>query len=342
MKPKLSICIPVYNFSAFLGETLDSILPQVKEGVEVLVFDGGSTDSTPELMGAFQATWSNLRYHRAEARGGIDADMAKTVELALGDYVWLFSGDDLMRRGALEKALGMLSGGYDVILCKHTNCTLGMKPLNKHPVFSEDHAFVADLGNRAERLEYFRKATTTEAFFSFMGGIVVRKGKWIESGEIIKFRGSCWGHVARLFKVSQNGLTVRFVPEIWLDKRGENDSFLERGVVNRYRIAIEGYHELTKEYFGEKSEEAFHVRRALRNELKFVGFLWAKEQAKEHPEREDRHLLDQLVDLLYRDRGFASFAGRFTYHAMPVWLYRVLRVPYRRLRLLLGQRLKAC
>lgn len=30
---RLSICIPTYNFGSFIGETLESILPQVTEGV---------------------------------------------------------------------------------------------------------------------------------------------------------------------------------------------------------------------------------------------------------------------------------------------------------------------
>ena len=93
---KLSVPIPVYNFAEFLPETLGSILRQDRVNeVEVIVVDGASTDNTPEIMRDFCARHPNLTYHRLPEKGGIDRDMAKAVELANGEYCWLFSGDDL-------------------------------------------------------------------------------------------------------------------------------------------------------------------------------------------------------------------------------------------------------
>src|SRR5580658_6364649 len=79
---RLSICIPTYNFGAFIGETLESIAAQLQDGVEVVVLDGGSTDETAEVVGAFAQRHPQIRYHRQPERGGIDRDMARTVALA--------------------------------------------------------------------------------------------------------------------------------------------------------------------------------------------------------------------------------------------------------------------
>ena len=81
---RVSVCIPVYNCAEYLPAALDSILDQAGDDVEVVVFDGGSTDGTPELMQGY-ASCSRVRYHRAAARGGIDADMAHTVARASGE-----------------------------------------------------------------------------------------------------------------------------------------------------------------------------------------------------------------------------------------------------------------
>ena len=105
---RLSVCIPVYNFGAFLGETLESIVPQAAKAVEIVVLDGGSTDDTPQVVGRFQERFPRLNYVRREKKGGIDRDMAFAVEAARGDYVWLFSGDDRMRPDAIERVLAEL------------------------------------------------------------------------------------------------------------------------------------------------------------------------------------------------------------------------------------------
>ena len=40
MHPRLSICIATLNRAAFIGETLDTIVAQLREDTEVLVVDG--------------------------------------------------------------------------------------------------------------------------------------------------------------------------------------------------------------------------------------------------------------------------------------------------------------
>ena len=329
MSIKLSICIPIYNCAEFIGEALDSILPQSMEGVEVVVYDGGSTDATPALMERYTKRWTNLHYQRGSARGGIDADMVKCVGYAKGEYCWLFSGDDVMRPGAIERALEWIKRGHDIYICKHTICSKAMVVSHEHPVLQPDQALIADLSKVNERLEWFRHAVTTEAFFSFISGLIVRREKW-QSGELPEaFNKSCWGHVARFFGLVGSGLSVCYVAEVWLDQRGDNDSFADRGVVNRCRIAIEGYHRLADHFFGHESMEAFHIQRVIRNEFKLRAFLMAKMQCKRKPEIEDRQLLDKLVQMTCCDSSIRSYLTRVGYLIFPYWLFLVARFVYR-------------
>ncbi|HEY3970296.1 MAG TPA: glycosyltransferase family A protein, partial [Solirubrobacteraceae bacterium] len=128
------MCIPTYNFGAFIGETLQSIAAQLQDGVEIVVLDGGSTDDTAEVVGAFAQRHPQIRYHRQPERGGIDRDMARTVALARGEYCWLFGADDTMRPGALERVLTRLDGGAELLLCGVTYCSFEMEPLREGEV----------------------------------------------------------------------------------------------------------------------------------------------------------------------------------------------------------------
>ncbi|MEZ0266760.1 MAG: glycosyltransferase family 2 protein, partial [Phycisphaerae bacterium] len=47
--PTISTIIPTYNGSAFLRQTLDSVLAQGFRSTEVIVVDDASTDGTADL-----------------------------------------------------------------------------------------------------------------------------------------------------------------------------------------------------------------------------------------------------------------------------------------------------
>ena len=334
--PRLSICIPVYNFGAFLGQTLNSILPQVGDEVEVLVVDGASTDNTSQVMGEWTARFPQLRYVRLERRGGIDADLATSVELARGEYCWLFSGDDVMRPHAIQRVLEELRAKRDLYICKHTICDKDMRYLWDHPVFLDDRPRSVDLSNRAQRVEWLSAARNTEAVFSFMSTLIVRRDKWLSTPPMEKFVGSCWAHVARLLTLAQERLSVTYVPAIWLDKRGDNDSFLESGVVNRFKIAVDGFTGIATHIYGPDSVETENVRRLLRNELSLLAFFYARDRAMEKPTSESRTELDRIFAICYGGGGFKNWVARMLYHRLPVeWyrglksLYKIVRSPWR-------------
>ena len=81
---KLSICIATFNRAAFIGATLDSIISQATEEVEIVVVDGASSDNTSQVMDEYKRRFPRLRYFRQETNGGIDVDYSKTVEFARG------------------------------------------------------------------------------------------------------------------------------------------------------------------------------------------------------------------------------------------------------------------
>lgn len=338
MSIKLSICIPIYNCAEFVGQALDSILPQINGSIEVIVYDGGSTDATSALLESYARGWPNVQYHRGAQRGGIDADLVTCVGFAKGEYCWLFSGDDVMRPGAIERALERVKQKSDIYICKHTICSKKMVVSHEHPVLEPDQVFTAKFANSNERLEWFRRAVTTEAFFSFISGLIVRREKW-QSGKLPEtFSRSCWGHVARFFGLVGSELMVCYVAEVWLDQRGENDSFSDKGVVNRCRIGIEGYHRLADNYFGHESTEAFHIRRVIRNEYRPLVLIGAKIQCIKYPLRESRQLLDELARMLYCDSSPAINIKRFVYFVTPYWLLKLATLvcqPIKRVRRML-------
>jgi abequosyltransferase len=324
---KLSICIPTYNFGEFIGETLESILPQLVEGVEVVILDGGSTDDTPAVVGAFQARYPGLRYHRRDERGGIDRDMARVVELARGEYCWLFSSDDLIKPGAVARMLAEVQSGLDIYLCGLTICTRDMHPVKDHRVLRVSSETTFDLARADDRRFYFEHAETTTAFFSFLGSVIFRKARWDAIPLDEDFVGSCWAHVARIFTMIPSGLSVRYLPTAYLDKRSDNDSFMDVGLIRRYAISIDGYHRLARTFFGQDSWEARHIRRVVATEFQPRAMLYAKMISRD-ASPEDRLLLARLADAVYEDSSLRNWLYRSVYRWTPVALFKALATPY--------------
>ena len=52
-QPKISVIIPTYNQAKYIVNTLNSVLEQEYENLELIVIDGLSTDGTIEILESF-------------------------------------------------------------------------------------------------------------------------------------------------------------------------------------------------------------------------------------------------------------------------------------------------
>lgn len=180
---RLSICIPTINRGACIGATLKSIVSQAGDGVEIVVVDGGSTDNTAEIVAQFQCRFPSLRYFRKDAAGagpapapsagGFDRDCNRAVELATGQYCWLFTDDDILKPGAIERVLAALGKGYELIVVNaEVRCTQLSQTLEKSRLrLAGDRTYTPD--------QWQTLFADTAEYLSFVGGVVIQRQLWI-------------------------------------------------------------------------------------------------------------------------------------------------------------------
>jgi hypothetical protein len=92
--PWLSIVLCTYQGARFLGETLDSLVAQDMDGVEIIAVDDGSTDATPELLDRY-AMRLPLRMVSVTHAGNWVANTNLGLREARGSYCCLLHQDDL-------------------------------------------------------------------------------------------------------------------------------------------------------------------------------------------------------------------------------------------------------
>jgi len=303
MNLRLSICIPTYNFGSYIEETLDSIPRIYDDCIEIVVYDGGSTDQTKDRMLRYARGRTNVRYLRSEKRGGIDCDMDIAVRSCSAPYVWLFSSDDVMQTDSIGLVLKELSSNSDVYLCGLIICDKQMREIDEHRFTFVDDLSEFNLGDTSQRLAYFKNAITSTALFSFMSSIIVRRSVWVSARFQTEFNGSCWAHVALFFSKCDSDLKLKILKTPLLLKRGGNDSFMENGLVNRISISIDGFTRIAESFFGAESSEAREVKRVLRNEwpLRYLFHLYTGEGVG--IERTELRRLRQLMQKIYANSG---------------------------------------
>ena len=98
--PDLSVVIPSYNQGEFLGQCLDSVLSQRWDGrPEVIVLDGGSTDSSVDVIRRHE---KHLAFWRSAKDAGQAAAVAEGFARAKGAFLYWINSDDFLLPGAFE------------------------------------------------------------------------------------------------------------------------------------------------------------------------------------------------------------------------------------------------
>jgi glycosyltransferase involved in cell wall biosynthesis len=106
----VSVIVPAYNAENFIGETLNSVLSQTYENIEVIVVDDGSRDLTAAI--AKNAARRDRRVKLLRQQNlGVAAARNLAIERASGEYIAPLDADDIWYPSKVEKQVQSLEGG---------------------------------------------------------------------------------------------------------------------------------------------------------------------------------------------------------------------------------------
>jgi abequosyltransferase len=230
---RLSVCIATLNRGAFLGETLESIIRQATEDVEIIVVDGASTDNTEEVVRRFQQRWPRLNYLRLPEKGGVDKDYDRAISLAQGEYCWLMSDDDLLRPGAMLAVLNAAERGFSLVVVNSEVRSADMSAVivPRLVPLPRDRAYLT--GEMADLMR------DTASYMSFIGCVVVRRDLWV-ARERQRYYGTEFIHVGVVFQsplpngalaLAEPGISIRAGNASWTGRYFEIWCFKWPGLI---------------------------------------------------------------------------------------------------------------
>jgi abequosyltransferase len=195
-QPLLSICINTRNRADLLAETLESMISQITDSVEIVVVDGASNDSTPSVMKEYARKYKYIKYVRSDDHMGIDDGYDLSVKNACGEYCWLMPDDDIICNDAIDIVLSKIKNDFELIILniqqftKKLNLNLKQRLFN----FYEDKIYTQNqFGNFLSELGFG---------ISYIGVIVIKRHLWFEHDRS-QFYGSFFIHVGVICGSSQ-------------------------------------------------------------------------------------------------------------------------------------------
>lgn len=108
----ISVIIPTYNSTKYIGEAINSVLRQTITNYEIIVVDDGSTDNTKEII---DNNFPQVRYFYIPHQG-VSRARNYGIERARGEFIAFLDADDLWLPEKLEKQIGVFNSDQELML----------------------------------------------------------------------------------------------------------------------------------------------------------------------------------------------------------------------------------
>ena len=117
MEDLVSIIVPVYNVEKYLKKSVESILNQTYDNIEILLVDDGSTDNSGNICDSFIKIDSRIRVFHKE-NGGLSDARNFGIEHIRGQYVSFIDSDDYISKDYVWKLYHSLkNNNSEVSIC---------------------------------------------------------------------------------------------------------------------------------------------------------------------------------------------------------------------------------
>lgn len=117
MPPRVSICLPNFNYGRYLPEAIESILEQTFADFELIIVDNCSTDDSREIIGRYAAQDRRIMVTFNDRNIGMVNNLNRCLHEAKAEYIkYLFADDRFASREALQKMVSVMDANSSVSL----------------------------------------------------------------------------------------------------------------------------------------------------------------------------------------------------------------------------------
>ncbi len=117
VQPRVSVCMPTYNYARYLPEAIESVLSQDYSDFELLIIDDCSRDDTRTVVQKYADADPRVVFSVNDRNLGMVQNWNLCLAKARGEYVRFLFGDDMLcRPDALSAMVDCLDSDKDISL----------------------------------------------------------------------------------------------------------------------------------------------------------------------------------------------------------------------------------
>ena len=120
-----SICIPNYNYSKYIVETINSLLNQTFKNIEICISDNASTDDSVETIKKYTSEYKFIKLKVNKCNVGYYENLKRAANMASNDWMLMLSSDDIAYKNALEiygNLIDKIPNPNRSIICSLADC----------------------------------------------------------------------------------------------------------------------------------------------------------------------------------------------------------------------------
>ena len=126
---KVSILMPMYNSEKYITESINSILNQGYENIELIIVDDGSTDLSIKIVEKYSD--SRIKLYKNIENKGLPYTRNKLLNLATGEYIALLDSDDIALENRIKIQVEFLENNKNIDIVGSSAIIFGKYKLEK-------------------------------------------------------------------------------------------------------------------------------------------------------------------------------------------------------------------
>lgn len=101
---KISIIVPLYNAGKYIEQTIEDLITQTYQNIEIIMINDGSVDKSEDIVRKYAREDDRIKVISIENQGPSKARNVG-LDLATGDYIRFVDADDRIPRDSMEQLM---------------------------------------------------------------------------------------------------------------------------------------------------------------------------------------------------------------------------------------------